>query len=130
MDNCPTILHSSSSSSSQYSHLTLFNNMIMNSHAQDHELIQHDQYPNDKYIDFNQNHTNEINNIITTVEDHVHSNDVIEKEVEPDKGIKAGKKFKERKYAFQTRSQVDILDDGYRWRKYGQKAVKNNKFPR
>ncbi|KAL3613160.1 hypothetical protein CASFOL_042995 [Castilleja foliolosa] len=34
------------------------------------------------------------------------------------------------KYAFQTRSQVDILDDGYRWRKYGQKAVKNNKFPR
>lgn len=34
------------------------------------------------------------------------------------------------RYAFQTRSQVDILDDGYRWRKYGQKAVKNNKFPR
>ncbi|KAM1280622.1 hypothetical protein TB1_020788 [Malus domestica] len=25
---------------------------------------------------------------------------------------------------------IDILDDGYRWRKYGQKAVKNNKFPR
>ncbi|GLT57178.1 hypothetical protein SLA2020_301660 [Shorea laevis] len=47
----------------------------------------------------------------------------------------AGKKIKEKKirkprYAFQTRSQVDILDDGYRWRKYGQKAVKNNKFPR
>nr|QPZ88998.1 putative WRKY75 protein [Fagopyrum hailuogouense] len=34
------------------------------------------------------------------------------------------------RYAFQTRTQVDILDDGYRWRKYGQKAVKNNKFPR
>ncbi|KAI5651083.1 hypothetical protein M9H77_37088 [Catharanthus roseus] len=32
--------------------------------------------------------------------------------------------------AFETRSDVDILDDGYRWRKYGQKAVKNNKFPR
>lgn len=40
------------------------------------------------------------------------------------------KKIKKPKYAFQTRSQVDILDDGYRWRKYGQKAVKNNKFPR
>ncbi|KAG8383312.1 hypothetical protein BUALT_Bualt05G0171600 [Buddleja alternifolia] len=38
-------------------------------------------------------------------------------------------KSKKPKYAFQTRSQVDILDDGYRWRKYGQKAVKNNKFP-
>lgn len=45
---------------------------------------------------------------------------------------KGEKKEKTRKprFAFQTRSQVDILDDGYRWRKYGQKAVKNNKFPR
>lgn len=40
------------------------------------------------------------------------------------------KKIKKSRFAFQTRSQVDILDDGYRWRKYGQKAVKNNKFPR
>ncbi|XVF16174.1 hypothetical protein REPUB_Repub10bG0008700 [Reevesia pubescens] len=51
------------------------------------------------------------------------------------KSTSAGNKKKEKKirkprYAFQTRSQVDILDDGYRWRKYGQKAVKNNKFPR
>ncbi|XWS43993.1 hypothetical protein CRYUN_Cryun15aG0006700 [Craigia yunnanensis] len=43
---------------------------------------------------------------------------------------KKEKKIKKPKYAFQTRSQVDILVDGYRWRKYGQKAVKNNKFPR
>ncbi|KAJ8547732.1 hypothetical protein K7X08_011318 [Anisodus acutangulus] len=43
---------------------------------------------------------------------------------------KGEKKIKNLRYAFQTRSQVDILDDGYRWRKYGQKAVKNNKFPR
>lgn len=43
---------------------------------------------------------------------------------------KSEKKIKKPKHAFQTRSQVDILDDGYRWRKYGQKAVKNNKFPR
>lgn len=40
------------------------------------------------------------------------------------------KKDRKPRFAFQTRSQVDILDDGYRWRKYGQKAVKNNKFPR
>ncbi|KAE8705059.1 putative WRKY transcription factor 24 [Hibiscus syriacus] len=40
------------------------------------------------------------------------------------------KKIRKHRYAFQTRSRVDILDDGYRWRKYGQKAVKNNKFPR
>ncbi|KAL2543364.1 putative WRKY transcription factor 75 [Abeliophyllum distichum] len=43
---------------------------------------------------------------------------------------KGEKKSRKSKYAFQTRSQVDILDDGYKWRKYGQKAVKNNKFPR
>ncbi|OAY64995.1 putative WRKY transcription factor 75 [Ananas comosus] len=43
---------------------------------------------------------------------------------------KGEKKARRPRYAFQTRSQVDILDDGYRWRKYGQKAVKNNKFPR
>ncbi|CAN6381275.1 unnamed protein product [Urochloa humidicola] len=43
---------------------------------------------------------------------------------------KGEKKERRPRYAFQTRSQVDILDDGYRWRKYGQKAVKNNKFPR
>ncbi|KAK8607335.1 hypothetical protein V6N13_053076 [Hibiscus sabdariffa] len=45
-------------------------------------------------------------------------------------GQKMDKKIRKPRYAFQTRSQVDILDDGYRWRKYGQKAVKNNKFPR
>ncbi|XP_010531035.1 PREDICTED: probable WRKY transcription factor 75 [Tarenaya hassleriana] len=44
--------------------------------------------------------------------------------------MKKKKKVREHRYAFQTRSQVDILDDGYRWRKYGQKSVKNNKFPR
>ncbi|KAG6708905.1 hypothetical protein I3842_06G105100 [Carya illinoinensis] len=43
---------------------------------------------------------------------------------------KGEKKVRKPRYAFQTRSQVDILDDGYRWRKYGQKAVKNNKYPR
>ncbi|ONK77805.1 uncharacterized protein A4U43_C02F10880 [Asparagus officinalis] len=43
---------------------------------------------------------------------------------------KEEKKARRPRYAFQTRSQVDVLDDGYRWRKYGQKAVKNNKFPR
>ncbi|CAN4079084.1 unnamed protein product [Withania somnifera] len=43
---------------------------------------------------------------------------------------KGDKKLKKPRFAFQTRSQVDILDDGYRWRKYGQKAVKNNNYPR
>ncbi|KAK8618556.1 hypothetical protein V6N13_132544 [Hibiscus sabdariffa] len=53
----------------------------------------------------------------------------------PKKGNKAGKRKGERKqkeprFAFMTKSEVDHLEDGYRWRKYGQKAVKNSPFPR
>ncbi|RYR76511.1 hypothetical protein Ahy_A01g001097 [Arachis hypogaea] len=32
------------------------------------------------------------------------------------------KKQREPRFAFMTKSEVDHLDDGYRWRKYGQKA--------
>lgn len=34
------------------------------------------------------------------------------------------------RYAIQTRTEVDVIDDGYRWRKYGQKPVKNSAHPR
>ncbi|OIW07039.1 hypothetical protein TanjilG_02673 [Lupinus angustifolius] len=40
------------------------------------------------------------------------------------------KRQKEPRVAFMTKSEVDHLEDGYRWRKYGQKAVKNSPFPR
>ncbi|XP_004235494.1 probable WRKY transcription factor 4 isoform X1 [Solanum lycopersicum] len=36
----------------------------------------------------------------------------------------------ESKIVVQTRSEVDILDDGFKWRKYGQKMVKGNHHPR
>ncbi|KAL9267213.1 putative WRKY transcription factor 4 [Drosera capensis] len=36
----------------------------------------------------------------------------------------------EPKIILETRSEVDLLDDGYRWRKYGQKVVKGNPNPR
>ncbi|KAJ0797227.1 putative transcription factor WRKY family [Helianthus annuus] len=45
-------------------------------------------------------------------------------------GTKKKKKEKEARFAFMTRTEIDHLDDGYRWRKYGQKAVKNSHFPR
>ncbi|KAJ8426438.1 hypothetical protein Cgig2_001697 [Carnegiea gigantea] len=32
--------------------------------------------------------------------------------------------------AFYTKSDEDVLDDGYKWRKYGQKSVKNTVHPR
>ncbi|CAA6653867.1 unnamed protein product [Spirodela intermedia] len=46
-------------------------------------------------------------------------------------GKKAGqKRQREPRFAFVTKSEVDHLEDGYRWRKYGQKAVKNSPYPR
>ena len=37
---------------------------------------------------------------------------------------------KEPRIVVQTTSEIDILPDGYRWRKYGQKVVKGNPNPR
>uniref|UniRef100_A0A7N0T731 WRKY domain-containing protein n=3 Tax=Kalanchoe fedtschenkoi TaxID=63787 RepID=A0A7N0T731_KALFE len=37
---------------------------------------------------------------------------------------------REPRIVVQTTSEIDILDDGYRWRKYGQKVVKGNPNPR
>ena len=37
---------------------------------------------------------------------------------------------REPRVVVQTKSEIDILDDGYRWRKYGQKVVKGNPNPR
>nr|WFL37663.1 WRKY transcription factor 11 [Crocus sativus] len=32
--------------------------------------------------------------------------------------------------AFRTKSEVEVLDDGFKWRKYGKKSVKNSPNPR
>ncbi|GMJ01462.1 WRKY DNA-binding protein 2, ARABIDOPSIS THALIANA WRKY DNA-BINDING PROTEIN 2 [Hibiscus trionum] len=42
----------------------------------------------------------------------------------------ASRAIREPRVVVQTTSEVDILDDGYRWRKYGQKVVKGNPNPR
>eukprot|EP00249_Psilotum_nudum_P007145 c20340_g1_i2 orf=765-2822(+) len=34
------------------------------------------------------------------------------------------------RHTLKIRSNVDNIDDGYRWRKYGQKAIKNSPYPR
>ncbi|WJX82243.1 hypothetical protein P8452_65026 [Trifolium repens] len=38
----------------------------------------------------------------------------------------ASRTVKEPRVVVQTTSEIDILDDGFRWRKYGQKVVKGN----
>ncbi|GJN14099.1 hypothetical protein PR202_gb00881 [Eleusine coracana subsp. coracana] len=40
------------------------------------------------------------------------------------------KPVREPRLVVQTLSDIDILDDGFRWRKYGQKVVKGNPNPR
>ncbi|KAF8118410.1 hypothetical protein N665_0005s0173 [Sinapis alba] len=44
------------------------------------------------------------------------------------RGSKEGETTKEmgHRVAFRTRSKIDVMDDGYKWRKYGKKSVKNN----
>ncbi|KDP34058.1 hypothetical protein JCGZ_07629 [Jatropha curcas] len=44
-------------------------------------------------------------------------------------GRKEKREAKER-VAFKTKSEVEILDDGYKWRKYGKKIVKSSPNPR
>ncbi|KAL3338004.1 hypothetical protein AABB24_030263 [Solanum stoloniferum] len=58
-------------------------------------------------------------------EDHQHK---YKKQLKPN--VKKQKGKKEPRFAFMTKTEVDHLDDGFRWRKYGQKAVKNSPFPR
>ncbi|OIT37684.1 putative wrky transcription factor 48 [Nicotiana attenuata] len=58
-------------------------------------------------------------------DDDQHKN---KKQLKPKK--KKQKREREPRFAFMTKSEVDHLDDGFRWRKYGQKAVKNSPFPR
>ncbi|XP_074566417.1 LOW QUALITY PROTEIN: putative WRKY transcription factor 13 [Curcuma longa] len=40
------------------------------------------------------------------------------------------RKMRAPRFSFKTMSEVDVLDDGYKWRKYGQKVVKNTQHPR
>ncbi|XP_048420731.1 probable WRKY transcription factor 26 [Pyrus x bretschneideri] len=54
------------------------------------------------------------------------------KDADHNEGISApgGRTVREPRVVVQTTSDIDILDDGYRWRKYGQKVVKGNPNPR
>ncbi|XP_077231983.1 putative WRKY transcription factor 48 isoform X2 [Tasmannia lanceolata] len=71
----------------------------------------------------------------TTADEQVKAPAPEEEEQEnPNKLLKPKQKIRKRerepRFAFMTKSQIDHLEDGYRWRKYGQKAVKNSSFPR
>lgn len=67
-------------------------------------------------------------------DDHKRNDEEEDQEKTRNKQLKPKKKNQKRqrepRFAFMTKSEIDNLDDGYRWRKYGQKAVKNSPFPR
>ncbi|XP_058736313.1 WRKY transcription factor 23-like [Vicia villosa] len=69
-----------------------------------------------------------------TLVDQVQENEDEEEKLKTSKQLKTKKtnqkRQREPRFAFMTKSEVDHLEDGYRWRKYGQKAVKNSPFPR
>jgi hypothetical protein len=46
------------------------------------------------------------------------------------KGPKRARHDHEPRFVVFTKSEIEHLEDKYRWRKYGQKAVKNSPFPR
>ncbi|KAL4586784.1 hypothetical protein LXL04_011428 [Taraxacum kok-saghyz] len=49
------------------------------------------------------------------------------KEFDP---VLSNRKVTEPRIVVQATSEIDLLDDGYKWRKYGQKVVKGNFHPR
>lgn len=47
------------------------------------------------------------------------------------KGVKKyNKVIAKSRVAFRFKSDLDVLDDGFKWRKYGKKMVKNRPNPR
>ncbi|GMP57554.1 hypothetical protein CsSME_00021593 [Camellia sinensis var. sinensis] len=128
MDNYSSIFSCSSSSTSSASHLSL--NMV-NSQA-------YHEFQGDKANGFlglmtnmgvPNSEANNNNGGVSQSKSFVVGTEIND-EMKSSEKKKGEKKIRKPRFAFQTRSHVDILDDGYRWRKYGQKAVKNNKFPR
>nr|WGV38215.1 WRKY [Loropetalum chinense var. rubrum] len=45
-------------------------------------------------------------------------------------GVKKNKVDAAFRVAFRTKSELEIMDDGFKWRKYGKKSVKNSQYPR
>ncbi|KAG1367581.1 putative WRKY transcription factor 45 [Cocos nucifera] len=61
---------------------------------------------------------------------HVNKTDAGDCSSKNKNAVKTALRGSSTKIAFKTKSEVEILDDGYKWRKYGKKMVKNNPNPR
>lgn len=72
-----------------------------------------------------------VTEVIGSVGNSSHQQHEPEGETSRESGSSREKKDIKEKVAFKTKSEdVEILDDGYKWRKYGKKKVKNSPNPR
>ncbi|XVF28185.1 hypothetical protein REPUB_Repub15cG0007000 [Reevesia pubescens] len=93
------------------------------------EVLNNPATPNSSSISSSSNEAaNDEQNKAGDDEEQDQDQDKSKKQLKPKK--KNQKKQREPRFAFMTKSEIDQLDDGYRWRKYGQKAVKNSPYPR
>nr|QWQ79534.1 WRKY transcription factor protein 16 [Zanthoxylum armatum] len=91
------------------------------------ELLNHPATPNSSSI--SSASSEPVNDEQVKVEEHEENNQQKTKKLLKPKKTNQ-KRQREPRFAFMTKSEVDHLEDGYRWRKYGQKAVKDSPFPR
>ncbi|KAJ0035247.1 hypothetical protein Pint_24312 [Pistacia integerrima] len=96
------------------------------------EVLNNPATPNSSSISSSSNeganNEDQTNNNNKGGDDEEQDQEKTKKQLKPKK--KNQKRQREPRFAFMTKSEVDHLDDGYRWRKYGQKAVKNSPHPR
>ncbi|CAN4128398.1 unnamed protein product [Withania somnifera] len=86
------------------------------------DILEIDNWPVQQDLTLIPQYSNAANQVVTT-------SSYLE---EPGNNIGSSSERKEvkDKVAFRTLSQIEILDDGYKWRKYGKKMVKNSPNPR
>ncbi|KAJ4846731.1 hypothetical protein Tsubulata_041558 [Turnera subulata] len=92
------------------------------------EVLNNPATPNSSSISSSSNEAGNDGQASKGGDEEEQDQDKTKKQLKPKK--KNQKRQREPRFAFMTKSEVDHLDDGYRWRKYGQKAVKNSPYPR
>ncbi|OIT24261.1 PREDICTED: probable WRKY transcription factor 23 [Nicotiana attenuata] len=93
------------------------------------ELVNNPTTPNSLSISSSSTEAAEDDQQSNTVKQQDEDEDKYKKQLKPKK-TNVQKRQREPRFAFMTKSEIDHLDDGFRWRKYGQKAVKSSPFPR
>ncbi|KAL0297191.1 UNVERIFIED_CONTAM: putative WRKY transcription factor 50 [Sesamum radiatum] len=79
---------------------------------------------------YNSQNPNYTPNEIVANSTGISSSSFSEGTINRDSGSGREKKEIREKVAFKTKSEVEVLDDGFKWRKYGKKMVKNSPNPR